>query len=544
MREKYCFILVFTIAILLAISLLTTSIISIKPRDLGLASYLPATFWVGLSLLGVLWFVGRNSKHYLIAGLLLTFAYLFIAPVLIKKPVWLSNSYYPYAESLLINSNGHLEPRKLDILTSYHYWPVFLFLASPFTLITSMPTEPILKLFPLISVGLYTLLTYLILRVKFEFKYAILGSAFFLCSFFSRQQYFGPPGIAYIYYLIAFLLSTWIFFSGKKNKNIFLILFFVISILLIFTHILTSFLLIISLISIYCAYMFINKKSHYILGISILGLITIFSIHNIYIVPNFGLLRLMIVNIFEGLESFSFFNESNRIIGTFANELNYYSSWAIVIINLIGFGITTINNLRKKSNKESYTIYLAIFIITLGIFGIIGRYGAHEAYQRAFMFGLVPLAYLSVNVMQKRVYLLNILIISLAFLNIPAQYGSDTFRLANEKQLSGSRFFAYNTPNQITVHGQFSLYIRYYDPVQHITFKNIPGTSLPFTFIPNNTDIFNAINSTDYTILSNLTYNFVTYYYGKNLYDNIKLDLLNKIYDNSGYIIIRPIIKN
>ncbi|MBS7630256.1 hypothetical protein KEJ47_01560 [Candidatus Bathyarchaeota archaeon] len=260
--------------------------------------------------------------------------------------------------------------------------------------------------------------------------------------------------------------------------------------------------------------------------------------------PNFGLIRLFIKNIYDGLKFLSFFRESNRIIGTFSNEISYYSSWAIVFINLIGFAITLILGIRKKTKIELYNAYLAINIIMLGIFGVIGRYGAHEAYQRAFMFGLVPLAYFSINVMRNKIYMLIILIISLMFLNLPAQYGSDTFRLATEKQLYGSRFFAYNTPNEISVHGQFSLYVRYYTPVKHIKFEAIPGTSLPFTYIPNSTAIINAITTTDYTIFSELTYNFIYYYYGRNLYDEVNLNTLNRVYDNSGYEIFKPHAKN
>jgi len=299
-----------------------------------------------------------------------------------------------------------------------------------------------------------------------------------------------------------------------------------------------------SLSSLYIAQIIMGNKPRSNLGIACLGLIISFLIYNMYIVQNFGLIRLFLTNIFEGFKSLSFFSESGRIIGTFSNELSYYSSWVIVFINIIGFGVTLILNIIRRIKIDLYTAYLSINIIMLGIFGVMGRYGEHEAYQRAFMFGLLPLTYFSVNLMRRKVYVLIILIISLMYLNIPAQYGSDTFRLATEKQHHGSSFFAFNTPDEITAHGQFSLYVRYYYPTKHIEFKDIPGTSFPITHIPKAADILDTIYTTDYTILSELTYNFIIYYYGKNLYDEVNLNALNRIYDNSGYEIFKPDTKN
>jgi len=207
-------------AILLIYTLLSTYVYSIEPTDLGLVNKLPLTFWIGLALLGCLWFVGKESKRYLAIALIISVAYLFVAPTIIKVPVWLSNSYYPFGEAMLINSTGHLVSRPLDILTSYHYWPIFLYLASTFTLITGMPHHIILRFFPLLTISLYGLLTFLILRKRLKHSYAIVGAAWFLSSFWLRQHYFGPPGIAYVFFLMILLSGSWLSFEQERKKQV------------------------------------------------------------------------------------------------------------------------------------------------------------------------------------------------------------------------------------------------------------------------------------------------------------------------------------
>ena len=229
---------------------------------MGLVSRLPISFWIGVGLLGLLWFVGRNSKYKAATALVMTIMFLNVAPAIIKTPVWLSNSYYPFGEALLINSNGHLVSRPLDILTSYHYWPLFLYLTSIFTLVTGIPDYFILKLLPLLTISMYGLLTFLILRGKVKSVYAMAGAAWFIGSFWLRQHYFGPPSISFIFFLTLALIGSWLFLEEKKEKQTFAarFLFILFFTALTLTHALTSLMALMFLLGMYLARRFVVKK--------------------------------------------------------------------------------------------------------------------------------------------------------------------------------------------------------------------------------------------------------------------------------------------
>ena len=234
------------VALLLSIVFLvytvaSTSILDIGPDSLGLPSELPVVFYVGLGLVCCLWYVGFKSKFYLPAALVLTFAYLYVAPMMVRVPVWISNSYYPYGESLLINANGHITYNPAASMVSYHFWPLYLYFASGFTLITGMSTEAVLKFFPVFTVAVYGLLTVLILRVKLAFRYACAGSAVVMASLFIRQQYFGPQAIAYIFFLAIVLIVTLLFFEKTTKPRTLASLLFPLLVLTTFLHPLTSF---------------------------------------------------------------------------------------------------------------------------------------------------------------------------------------------------------------------------------------------------------------------------------------------------------------
>ena len=182
------------------------------PTGLGLASSLPIAFWVGLAALGLLWFFGVKKNWVLGVALVLTVGYLFLAPAVIRDPVWLSNSYYPFGESSLVNSSGHLLDRGGQPLNSYHDWPLFIYFSSVFTQLTGISVTPLLKYFPIFIISICSILSYFILRMKFDVPQAILGVGIFVASFWFRQQYFGPPGFGFVLFLLSLFDSFEVFF--------------------------------------------------------------------------------------------------------------------------------------------------------------------------------------------------------------------------------------------------------------------------------------------------------------------------------------------
>lgn len=528
---------------MLVYSLIFVRIYSVAPTDLGLVSRLPMFFWIGLGFVGVVWFTGLKSTRVLAIALALTVAYLYVAPAVIRVPVWLSNSYYPFGESVLLNSSGHLVDYPSTTLNSYHYWPLFLYFASEFMQITGIPQYAILKYFPLLIISMYVLLVFLILRVKLKATYSILGAGLFTASFWLRQQYFGPPGFGYIFFLLGVLIISHLFFVEKARKTTLAALFILVFIVATATHALSSFMLILVLGSLYLAHRLTREHAPTVIP-QLLGFsATFFLFYSMFLTPAFfNLVSRTYYNILSLGEEFSLFKEPSRISGSSAQVLNYRCTIGIMFIcasiALVGVLLTLRNkSSRKHLSMDSYPLSLAILSMLLIAFAFFAEYGPHEAYQRAFMFGLIPLSYFCAIALSKKPKLFSLVILIVLFLNIPAQYGADSYTLVRNSELSGAAFFANHTPQKTTCLYDFSLEIRYYDPMKQVDFLTL--TTLPFTSVPNASQVNQAFSEADYVIFSDKENNYYYYFLSQNPLDQANINLFNRLYDNSAFILLR-----
>lgn len=522
-----------------------TSLYSISPTELGLVSKLPITFWIGLVLLGCLWFSClKGPSKYQILALVLTVSYLYVAPSIIRAPVWISESYYPYGESLLLNSQGHLVNREYAPLTSYQYWPMFLYFASSFKLVTGISDSIILKFFPLLTISMYGVLTFLILRVRLKASFAVFGAALFLSSLFIRQQYFGPQAIAYMFFLLIVLIESQLFFDDKTKKRTLTTLYLFLFIVITMTHALTSFLALIVLVAIYLGHRFLHKKPSAITAkLGIFSALFLFS-YNIFNAP--GFFNLSVETLYQtitGIWEFGIGRELSRIPGSPAQTMSYVTSWSIVFLTgLIAAiqGLYVLNGVRsrKQADKEGFSIFTMVWLVLVFLFAVTAVYGSNEAYQRAFMFGLIPLTYLCVRLLSKKPRILILVLCGLLFLNIPAQYGSDTYRLATNAVLTGTSFFVHSTPQNITCLYSFYPHIRYYDPLKNVEFISIPGT-LPFTSVPNSTTVQKAVSMAEYIIRSDLQRNYYLYFLREDPLDQVDFDRLDRVYDDLSFRVFK-----
>ena len=190
---------------------------------------------------------------------------------------------------------------------------------------------------------------------------------------------------------------------------------------------------------------------------------------------------------------------------------------------------------------SAYTLFNVALLILIGLFAFVGEYGPQESFTRAFMFGLVPLSFLCISFLARKPKLIIIVITVLIFLNIPAQYGSDAYRLATNTQLDGTAFIASSTPEGISVVGEFTLYIKYHNPMKNYTILSV-GLTTPFTQIPNSTMIIEGLSTADYVIVSDLQHNYFLFYLGMDPLEQIDLqDFSNKVYDNGGFSLLMPL---
>ena len=119
-------------------------------------------------------------------------------------------------------------------------------------------------------------------------------------------------------------------------------------------------------------------------------------------------------------------------------------------------------------------------------------------------------------------------------MNVVAQYGADSYRIATEPILEGTSFFVYNTPNNVSVLYGFYPHVRYFDPLKFVSFVSIPGT-LPFTSYPNSSAVNGAVMRADYIIRSSLQHNYYVYFLAEDPLDRVDFDKLNRVYDNLDF---------
>lgn len=550
--SRYAFVLLIVAAILLAYSIASTSVIWVEPSTFGLASKLSLVYWFGLAFLGCLWYVGRHSKYFLACSFALTILYLYVAPTVIRVPVWISNSYYPFGESKLIAETGHVDYRSGTTIISYLDWPAFLYFASQFSLVTGIPDYLLLKCFPLLLVTLYGLFLILIQRSRVGSSMAIFGGALLLAGFFIRQQYFGPQAISYVLFLVDFLIVSWLFFDDKASKRTLAFLLLFLFAVTTFMHPLTSLMLLVTMASLYITYRFLLKKSSKTVLVLCFVSAVVWIGYQAYFASGFFVVMVQhLRDLLSGITRSNIVSESSRLIGSRAMELNFVTSYAIVGL-FAGVALISILLISRKvwkqkmhpTGEQEYSIFNMVLLVMLALFAFTGIYGATEAYQRAFFFGLVPLTFLCISLLKSKPKLLVLFLVAVIFLNIPAQYGSDTYRLATSAQLDGVEFLVRSTPQSFSVIGKFTLYIRYYDPLKNYTVPDI-GLGYPFTSLPNSSVVDEAVDrvlgQVNYVMRSGLEDNFYIFFLGSNPFDSINLDAkCDRVYSNGQFILYTP----
>ena len=544
-RENILMYLLIGITVgLLIFSVGTTRIFSVAPSGLGLASSLPITFWIGLGGLGILWFFGTKKNWVLSIALILTIGYLFFAPAVMRDPVWLSNSYYPFGESSLVNSSGHLIHRVGQPLNSYYNWPLFIYFSSIFTQLSAISVTPILKLFPVFIISFCAILTFFILRMRFTIPHSLLGVGIFVASFWFRQQYFGPPGFGFLFFLLSLLIVLKFVFSENSNKTVLAGLFLLVFTGTIFTHFLSAVMSLAVVLVLYISQRFNRVRIHSDAAPLIILALLIFLFYNLIFTIDFFA---YLVKVFAGLISLQsgILQESSRLAGSAAQVLNYRSTLAIIafdcIVPLIGIILAFRSKIsRSKFFSDGLNTFWAVLLVVLIAFAVFFQYGPHEGYQRALMFALLPLSYFSVLAVAKKPKLLVVVIVALLFLNIPAQYGADSYTLETKTDLSGAQFVTMKTPNDIVVMYDFSLLQRYFEPAKNISYDVLQN--LPFTYVPSSAEVLDSASGCDYVVLSNTSDNYYYYFMQHTpISDALNGDDdslgFNRVYDSEGFVV-------
>ena len=537
------------IAVFLAVvTVCTTFVTSLDQADWGLLSRLPVAYWLGIVSLGLaIVFSLRNSislnTRTSFALVILIMVYINVLPIFVEQPVGLSpNALWPLSEANNVIATGHISIGKSGQLMSYDSWPFFTLFASLLKMVTGTPLIVLTKWFPILTVSLWGLLVFLVLKKFTRPEFALLGVGLFICGSWTKQQYFGPQSFAFsLFLLFLYLILNRSRYELESDQRPFFALTFITFVATVFSHALTSLvLLLIILVSyaaakVFAAHEVRKKKSD--LFFFLLCCVVFFS-YTINLTPRFFNFAFnTFVNYITGQTGFAVAQRLIRLPGSQIQQLTNGSIYLLIIAYLSISLIGLLQIIRKKTMPLMQVTFLigsfaAIFLVSILPY-------TSEAPFRAFIFGLPLFSLLAVYLLKKKPKVLGSFLLLALIVGIPALYGSESYRLATASELQGANYTATYLPNTGVLFYKVSPYIRYYEPSAILHFVSLGRAP----FLSYNTTTTEAnLNASDYIVVSRSQTNYYVYYLGINPLEDIDLngqpDLAHaRLYDNGNFTV-------
>jgi len=520
----------------------STQVTHYDPTDLGLLTKLPITFWIGLSCLGVLLYACRKSERLTVIVVALISLYLFGIPVLVRenKAEWLMLSYRRSSQGVHLLSEGHLALGSLNPW-DLRNWPGFFYFTAFISSSTGLPATVLSDYFPLLTIALLGVFTYLILRLQLNTLHSSLGTLWFIGSFWTGQHYFSPQSFAYVIYFAVVLLLAKLFFIKNKQSIAFPLSMIVLFTAIVASHLLTSFMILVGVVAIYasCKILPIKVKTSpfYSIATCILLASIFFSFQLLVIERSFSEI---IETLIEETPQESHLSAilHTRIIGSTSYLLQLVGTYSITIINVVIaiFAIlkTALGLLLHKKELKHDVFWIALIIVA-GIFGVSTKYGGKgmfEAIERAFMFMLLPGCYFSIKFLSKKPRILILVLMILVFIHIPADYSDEMYMMVPTSEFKGIAFLAEYIPPAAPFF--YSL------PSGAIKGKQISifgALAPPTSFsLPSYESVRKTIGGAEFIISSNLQKNHHLYFLGVDPLEHLNFDdHNNRIYDNEGF---------
>lgn len=525
--------------ILISISLifLFYSIWEIKPvvvnntDFLGLTSHLTLAYWIGFLVLifsSIRLYLDleyKNTSIYILFLFVLGI-YLFGLPIFAEENPWFAWSYHPAGEVQNVLSNKYIDINSKDLL-SYNTWPATHLISAFLILIGDISLVSIIKYMPLFWIIALIFFTFVMGKIfHFSPNQSFLLSFMILTSFVLFLYYYGPPSIAYLFFVLIFILLNDV--SINRNDYSYFPFALVIS-ALVMTHLLTSLVVITVIFLMYLT----NRRLKSLLIFSI----TVFFLWYFFMAPY--MLTVGVTNFFKQMSEGNAleFAGTNTII-----QISKILSHTYLGIYIISVVMVTLNMLYNKSllnNKKS--IHCIMWFIGIGLF-IMVNYGA-EIDDRLYIYGIIPAAtYIILNISDRSRILIAIMVI-FASIHIPAHYDSESITMVYSTELYGSKFFSLKVEpgneKPVFINYAFGPLLDYYHPLPFY----IRGGINPFAsgiYNPSNASLENST----YILYSRQASNLLLYAFG---YDSIRMWLeSNKtaklIYTNGNYEIYKHLV--
>jgi len=384
--------------------------------NFGLATLVPNYFYLALMLLSVsfLFIISEDkiNQHLAVFQITTLVIFLWLTPALIEGTSRFRAGYYNYGFTDYIIRNGNIDPYVL----SYHNWPGFSILSSFIIeyLGISNP-ESFIMIYPaLINIIYFPLIFSFLGDINNQKKY--LGVWFFFLANWTSQDYFSPQSLAFVLYILIFII---LFGQLEKTKKYFI---FILSFsALVITHFLTSLITITALVLLYIT-KYITKSHLIKLSIVILSFWTIYGAAAFF---TSDLKRYL-----TKAMNFDIVLESSFIEPTTLSKYRAIISYFRILYSLL-VGLFSLSGLiiylKNKEIKDLKKILLCIIAPLPMLFGI--SYGG-ELIIRAYFLSLPFALFLIMkNKEVKKLYYIFIffIVIFAPLLHIVTHYGDEIY---------------------------------------------------------------------------------------------------------------------
>ncbi|MDR1992474.1 MAG: hypothetical protein LBQ98_03100 [Nitrososphaerota archaeon] len=509
--------------VIVALTLVTTVVPFVSPTDYGLAGKLPLFYWAGLFSVVSLLFLGRKSKKWLSVVFVLSILYLFVVPSIVQENAVLLGVSYPAAEGQQITEVGKLPEDRYSIY-KYHNFPGFLFFNTILTSITGIPLALICRIAPPLLTALIGIIIYLIFRIKLEPSISIMGTLWFLASWWwVAGNYYSPQQLSFVFFALVFLIFTKFAYMKKSPNRALLVLLLIFSVTIIFSHAFTSMMLLACFVPLvligqnrgrYIALYFV------IIGFAFLILwafpFTQWTLHStLQELPNLFSLQFGRAQLLGSLQQ------------TVTNGFRYYTMLLSILIFIIFISTSIFKFTKQKISDEKFWL---ICMIGMALPVVVTAYGMSETIIRGFMFMLIPLSFICVKFISKKPVLLAVLLSSLIFISVPAHYGGITVENVARSEIVGASFYLNHVPVDaayfsMTPSPTFLMWFQSPYSIKYPHYLNILES------------VTNQSNMVDFQFYQYIIYsqgdvNQFLYYHGKVPIQRSDLENFNKLYDN------------
>lgn len=409
---------------------------------LGLASYLPLLYWIGLALLVltcIFAFVDDEiKKDAIFIFLLLALGlYLFGVKVLFEANPGNPTVYYPFGEvkNLLVTHHIDITNVPNGVMNTYYSWPAFHFINAAILEISGIASSSFLdfiKAMPLFFMICFVLVTYSIGK-----RFDLSPNRCFLLSFLAITSWM--PDFAGLYYprmyaIVLFLLLFMLLLVPRRTSAEMAMVILMFFAAMIF-HGLVALALIPGVVGVA-----VYRRNYMLVA----SLAVIYIAWNTYVTPlvivrGIGSLGQPFYNIFQ-LAKVEHYQQP-ALTSTLVSRYTLIPYAVSYIMLMIVSAVLLINHIKGERKKQVISLYL----FAIGVLGITVL-GFGESVLRAYIYAIVPaLAIVMLSLpMRKIVTALCISLMCLfAILHLPANYcGESQWGQIQTYQLKAAEFFS------------------------------------------------------------------------------------------------------